>query len=176
MSDSKTNNKEPQYKDLQEMVEVIAKKINGSPVLNGGFDRLMVTVDHIRERQLEANSKLGKIYEDLYEPDDGLYARVKMVENITADFSKKFQEHTTTDEKLQTVLNDSLAKLDGDLAHKLDTTKRLQKIAGEDLDKLESILKVKNMWLNIWSKAAWLLGGGILAAIGKTAWELIVHR
>lgn len=171
MSETKTDNKE-----LQQTVESIAKKIHGAPALNGGFDRMLVIVEHIREKQDDTTEKINKIHDDLYEPDDGLYARVKMVENVTADFAKKQTEHLITDERTLVSLNESLKKLsekDDDLGKKAETTLRLKKIAGEDLEKLESMIRVKSVWLNVWSKAVWLLGGGILAAIGKTVWELI---
>jgi hypothetical protein len=174
MSETKTDNKE-----LQQTVESIAKKIHGAPALNGGFDRMLVIVEHIREIQDDTTEKINKIHDDLYEPDDGLYARVKMVETVAADFAKKQAEHLATDEKTLVSLNESLKKLsekDDDLGKKAETTLRLKKIAGEDLEKLESMIRVKSVWLNVWSKAVWLLGGGILAAIGKTVWELISRK
>jgi hypothetical protein len=102
-----------------------------------------------------------------------------MVETVAADFAKKQAEHLATDEKTLVSLNESLKKLsekDDDLGKKAETTLRLKKIAGEDLEKLESMIRVKSVWLNVWSKAVWLLGGGILAAIGKTVWELISRK
>lgn len=174
MSDIKIDNK-----DVQQMVEEIAKKLNGAPALNGGFDRMMVVVDYIRERQDEATRKINRIHEDLYEPDDGLYARVKMVENVASDFSKKQIDHLATDERTLSSLNDSLkilAQKDDDLGKKAETTLKLKKIAGEDLEKLESMIRVKSVWLSIWSKAVWLLGGGVLAAVGKTLWETLARR
>lgn len=174
MSETKTDNEE-----LQLAVESIAKKIHGAPALNGGFDRMLVIVEHIREKQDDTTEKINKIHDDLYEPDDGLYARVKMVETVAADFAKKQAEHLATDEKTLISLNESLKKLsekDDDLGKKAETTLRLKKIAGEDLEKLESMIRVKSVWLNVWSKAVWLLGGGILAAIGKTVWELVSRR
>ena len=174
MSDTKPDNK-----DIQQMVGEIAKKINGAPALNGGFDRMMVIVEHIQEKQDEANRKINRIHEGLYEPDDGLYARVKMVENVASEFSKKQADHFTTDEKMFVNLNDSLKKLsekDEELSKKVETTLRLKRIAGDDLEKLEAVIQVKSMWLNIWSKIIWLLSGGILAAVGKTIWEILAHR
>lgn len=176
MSDTKIDNKETQSKDLQVVVETIAKKINNSPALNGGFDRMMVMVEHIQERQEEANAKIDRIHDNLYEPDDGLYARVKTVEVVASDFAKRQNEHLASDEKVMSQLTSGLKKLDDDLTDKLVTTKKLKKIAGDELERLESMIRSKNVWLSIWSKSAWLLGGGILAAIGKTVWDLIVHR
>lgn len=179
MSDIKTENKNSPNKDLERTLADIAKKLHDAPALNGGFDRMLVIVEHIQEKQDETTAKINRIHEDLYKPDDGLYARVKMVENISSDFSKKQTEHLVTDEKALISLNESLKKLaekDDDLGKKVETTLKLKKIAGEDLEKLETMIRVKSIWLNIWSKAAWFVGGGILAALGKTIWEIVARR
>jgi hypothetical protein len=174
MSDTKSTDKQ-----LQLLVESIATKINSSPALNGGFDKMMVIVEHIQEKQQETSDKVSKIHDGLYSPDDGLYARVKMIETSQADFTKKHAEHIANDEKNMREINDSLKKLttqDEELTKKVETTIKLKKIAGDDLEKLESVIKVKSAWGSIWSKAAWLLVGGTLAAIGKAVWELVAHR
>jgi peptidoglycan hydrolase CwlO-like protein len=161
------------------MVEGIAKKINGAPALNGGFDRMMVIVEHIQEKQEETTKKIDKIHEGLYEPDEGLYARVKAVEGSAVGFAEKQIKHFTSDEKNLSDINASLKVLsdkDEELEGKAETIIRLQKIAGEDLEKLESVIKVKNTWFDASSKIFWLLAGGALAAIGKTVWETIFHR
>jgi uncharacterized protein YaaN involved in tellurite resistance len=174
MSDTKSDNKQ-----LQLMVESIAQKINTSPVLNGGFDKMMVIVEHIQEKQQETSEKVDKIHDGLYNPDDGLYARVKMVETATEQMVKSHAAHIAADEKNMKEINDSLKKLsstDDDLSKKVETTSRLKKIAGDDLEKLESVIKVKSTWSEWWGKAVWLVVGGVLAAIGKAIWEAVGHR
>lgn len=178
MSDTKSN-QTTDNKELRLLVENIAKKINGAPALNGGFDRMMVIVEHIQEKQEETTKKIDKIYDGLYEPDEGLYARVKTIEDSSADFVQIQAKHFASGEKTLMNLNESLKKLadkDIELEEKAETTIRLQKIAGEDLEKLESVIQAKSTWFNIWSKAIWLVGGGVLAAIGKTLWEIVSRR
>lgn len=178
MSDTKSN-QSVENRNLQMMIEGISKKINGAPALNGGFDRMMVIVEHIQEKQEETTKKIDKIYNGLYEPDEGLYARVKTVEDTSTNFSEKQVKHFTSDEKNLNDINASLKKLsdkDEDLETKAETIIRLQKIAGEDLEKLESVIKVKNTWFDASSRIFWLLAGGTLAAIGKTVWETFFHR
>lgn len=178
MSDTKSN-QSVENRNLQMMVEGIAKKINGAPALNGGFDRMMVIVEHIQEKQEETTKKIDKIHEGLYEPDEGLYARVKTVEGSAVSFAEKQMKHFTSDEKNLSDINASLKTLsnkDEELEAKAETIIKLQKIAGEDLEKLESVIKVKSTWLDASSRIFWLLAGGALAAIGKTVWETIFHR
>jgi hypothetical protein len=175
MSDTKSD---ANTRHLQLLVESIASKINSSPALNGGFDKMMVIVEHIQDKQGETTEQLKEIHNGLYDPNEGLYARVKMVETATERFAQAHAEHISNDEKNMREINESLKKLtvqDEDLSKKVETTTKLKKIAGDDLEKLESVIKVKSAWASIWSKAAWLLVGGTLAAIGKAVWELVAH-
>lgn len=71
---------------LVKTLDVMQQKINASPALNGGFDRLVEKVDSIEQ-------KVGSIHEAIYHPDDGLYARIKLVEDV--------KKHVITVEKLE---------------------------------------------------------------------------
>lgn len=64
----------------QQMLSEIQEKISRSPALNGGFDSLLIKVDRIENGQTQIVQKLTSIHEAIYHPDDGLFARVKMVE------------------------------------------------------------------------------------------------
>lgn len=177
MSDIKTD------KQLQEMVAEISRKINGAAALNGGFDRMMVVVEHIQKNQQETSETLGKIHDGLYDPQDGLYIRMKVMEKSAEEFGKKLDAHFAADEKAARDLNENLKqmrekseKIDRSLDDKVATTTRLKKIAGEDLEKLDAVIKSRAANLSLGSKIFWILGGGLLAAVGKTIWELIIRR
>ncbi len=158
---------------FREMLERITKKVESSPALNGGFDKLMVTVEHIKEKQDSTWLKVDKIHEGLYEPDTGLYARVRSVETSTATMAENYEEHIINDEKSMDEINSSLKKI-GEISERADeVAKKVKSIAGEELEKLTPIIKARTLFGEITSKAIWLLGGGILAAIGKTVWEIV---
>jgi len=174
MSDEKSGNRQ-----VQSLLEGIATKINNSPVLNGGFDRMMVIVQHIEEKQAETGQKVDKIHDGLYDPIDGLYARVQKVELATEKFAEKQSEHIDLDEQNMAEINESLKKLSaatGDLEKKAETTIKLKKIAGDDLEKLDSTIKVKTTWSDAWAKIIWFVVGGVGAALGKAVWEYVAHR
>lgn len=174
MSDEKSGNKQ-----VQSLLEGIASKINNSPVLNGGFDRMMVMVQHIEEKQGATAEKVDKIHDGLYDPIEGLYARVQKVESTTAQFIEKQLEHIESDELNMAQINENLKKLaasTGDLEKKAETTIKLKKIAGDDLEKLDSTIKVKTTWSDAWAKIIWFVVGGVGAALGKAVWEYVAHR
>jgi hypothetical protein len=67
-----------------------------SPVLNGGFDTLMLKVDNIEQSQVRSNSqiehmttKVDQVHEAVYHPDEGLFARVKKAELTRSDDVEK---------------------------------------------------------------------------------------
>lgn len=174
MSDPKNDNKQ-----LEFMVQSIANKLNSSAVLNGGFDKMMVVVEHIQEKQEETAAKVHMIHEGLYHPDDGLYARVKMVEIASNRMAENQQEHFQMDDKNMDEINASLKKLattDDTLTKQAETTQKLKKITGEDLEKLADVIDVKTSWTDGWKKIAWFIVAAIAGAGGKALWELIVSH
>lgn len=161
-------------KDMRELIESMANKINKAPALNGGFDRLVAIVEHIEKDQGKISSQVEDIHTELYEPDSGLFARVKSVESSITAFSDRQKEHLESDEKTAVETAQALKQLiekDADLDKKAEATTKLKKIAGDDLERLESVIKVKSSMVNTWTKIMWLLVGGIAAGVAKSIWE-----
>jgi len=52
----------------------------GFAEIAGKFDRIMQSVDTIKERQDEMADDISKIKEAVYHPDEGLYARLRSLE------------------------------------------------------------------------------------------------
>ena len=65
--------------DLQK-VEKMENKISAAKSLNGGFDKLMMEVTHIKETQDDILDGVRGVKKNLYEPDSGLFSRVKELE------------------------------------------------------------------------------------------------
>jgi|TARA_R110000824_G_scaffold216308_1_gene402960 hypothetical protein len=49
-------------------------------VLHGKIDRLNDNIDAVKEKQEEISEHIGKIKEAVYNPDSGLYARLRSLE------------------------------------------------------------------------------------------------
>ena len=62
-------------------VEKIEQKISNAKSMNGGFDKLMVEVTHIKEVQDDVLDGVRGVKKNLYEPDSGLFSRVKELES-----------------------------------------------------------------------------------------------
>tara|TARA_R100001509_G_scaffold143548_1_gene99371 strand:+ start:7093 stop:7362 length:270 start_codon:yes stop_codon:yes gene_type:complete len=52
------------------------------------FDRLITNIDGVKEKQEEMLENINKIKEAVYNPDEGLYARLKALENWKNTSSK----------------------------------------------------------------------------------------
>ncbi len=48
--------------------------------LNGKFERLMDAIDGVKDRQEDMADDIAKIKEAVYNPDEGLYARLRALE------------------------------------------------------------------------------------------------
>ena len=57
--------------ESRDLLKNIYAKLDVSPALNGGFDKLLFNVDNIEKRQTQIIEKVDKIHEAIYDPDDG---------------------------------------------------------------------------------------------------------
>ncbi len=71
----------------QQILEM-QKRILSAPAMNGGFSNLMYKIEKIEQSQTQLVFKVDEIREVLYNPDNGLYARIKNVENSTAEIER----------------------------------------------------------------------------------------
>ncbi len=127
---------------LLEKVDKMECKLSSSKSLNGGFDKLMLEIEHIKETQMEVLQGIRGVKKNLYEPDSGLFSRVKELESE----SNRRQEYITeTKPMLEEHREISLWKLH----------------AEKDLEELESLrLEVAELrnWRDGISKFIWLIG------------------
>lgn len=65
-------------------IENMEQKITSAKSLNGGFDKLAMDVEHIKESQREVLDAVRSVKKSLYEPDSGLFSRVKELEMESA--------------------------------------------------------------------------------------------
>jgi len=60
----------------QQLLYTIQKKLDSKTAINGGFDRLLYKIDGIEQSQSQIVAKVDKIHDAIYDPDDGLFARI----------------------------------------------------------------------------------------------------
>lgn len=88
---------------LIQMLSTIHAKVTQSAALNGGFERLSAKIDRIEETQHKTNEVVDDIHTAIYDPDQGLYARLKDTDNSRSNelrrLDKEMSEIEETDEK-----------------------------------------------------------------------------
>ena len=129
-------------------VEKMETKISNAKSMNGGFDKLLLEVEHIKEAQVDILEGVRGVKRNLYEPDSGLFSRVKELEME----SSRRQEYITETKPIV-----------GQHQELLHWKKEAQK----DLDEVEGLrLEVSKLqdWKNGMQKVMWLVAtaaGGI---------------
>jgi hypothetical protein len=155
---------ENNYRQILEMQD----RILSAPAMNGGFTTLLFKVENIENSQSQLVEKVDQIHGVLYEPDTGLYARIKNVEKdclpegALDDIEKDIQEikiWKNSEEKLS-------AKEE---AHGSENDKILNnhEIIIKDLQETINKYNTAGKWLIV------SVGGGLLSMIGKLIYEFI---
>ena len=145
----------------RELLEVIAKKLADSKALNGGFDKLCLMIEHIQEKQNETGVKLDKVSEALYDPDNGLFSRVK-------DIEQKIDGNMNEIEKKIEIVPD----VKTDIHDLKKFQKTIEEICGNQLNELSELVKLrKNLSTIYWGFAATIILG-----IAKLLFDLSKHQ
>jgi len=56
--------------------------------MNGKLERMMDGIDSVKEKQMEIAEDVSKIKEAVYNPDEGIYARIRELETFKRHASK----------------------------------------------------------------------------------------
>lgn len=155
---------ENNYKQILEMQD----KILSAPAMNGGFTTLLYKVENIEHSQGQLVEKVDQIHDVLYEPDTGLYARIKNVEN--ASISPETLNHIEKDVQEIKIWKTSKEKMsEKDDVHEIQQTKLIQQ-HDELLNDLNDSIKKYNAAIK-WIVVS--MGGGIVSMIIKLVYDYL---
>lgn len=152
----------------EELLRVV-KEIKNSPAMNGAFDKLTESVEHIKNTQgkmcndmnvLMVQQQEAKVVQDemhtaLYHPDNGIYKRI----NDSTMVDSNQEQHLGRLEKSQSDLNKEISKHHDRLVQVESTNENLKTVAGPRLENLDSVVK-----MNKNTKKLFLAGIGALIA------------
>lgn len=142
----------------------LLETIKQSPALNGGFDSLLIKVGKIEEGQFSLSSKIDLIHDALYNPDSGLYARVKdaaraeEVEQVEKDVQilKLWKDHEDKSIERELQVADENDKL----------------VKNHDLQ-LKDLMEFKQRAGTIFRWGLMTLGTGIASLLGKLIYDFL---
>jgi hypothetical protein len=128
-------------KIVLQKVETMEHKITSAKSLNGGFDKLLTEVEHIKDTQKEVLDAVKGVKKTLYEPDSGLFSRVKELE--------------TESERRREFIQESKPALE--FSKELAVWKRHADKELEQFEKLQIEFAKLQDWKNGAQKVIWLI-------------------
>jgi len=153
----------------QRLLQNIQQKLDKSAALNGGFDRLLYKIDSIENSQNAIATKVDKIHEAIYNPDEGLFARISTSKNEQAsalnDIEKKVIEISAWKEQKEKEGNQTEAEVE----------KFGNKIVVIE-NSVDSLLSFKTSTLGLakWVMAA--VGGGVITLLFKVFYTYVILK
>jgi len=155
---------EKNYKQIIEMQD----RILSAPAMNGGFTTLLYKVEKIEQIQAQLVEKVDQIHNVLYEPDNGLYARIKNVEKDCVSSEKiDFLEKDVQEIKIWKTSEEKNSEKNDE--HEIKQEKIIQQHE-EIIKDLQSSISKYNAavkWITV------SLGGGLLSIVGKIIYDYI---
>jgi hypothetical protein len=138
----------------RELLELLVKKVGDS---SAGFEKLCVMIEHVQTEQEKSGQKLDKVSEALYDPNTGLFSRVRAIEskldtNIK-DLDKKCDELPSVKEEVEDLKKFQAA---------------IESIAGKQLEELTALVNLRKRLANIY----WALALSIVAFVGNLLFQL----
>jgi FtsZ-binding cell division protein ZapB len=128
-------------KVVLDKVEKMEHKISNAQSMNGGFDKLLMEVEHIKENQATILEGVRGVKQNLYEPDSGLFSRVKELE--------------TESERRKEFILESKPALE--FSKELVVWKRQADKELEEFEKLQMEFEKLKEWKHNMSRVIWLI-------------------
>lgn len=148
--------------ELIKMLNSIQSRVNTTPVLNDGYNTLILKVDNIETAQASLVQTTNEIKEDLYDPDNGLYSRLATLKNsmsVVSDNISDIKNH-------QSLLNAQNCAINKLLEEKYSSQQKTIEEVKAWKTNVNGVLK--------WAAAA--VGGATLAAILKTLFDALTFH
>ena len=164
MSKKAINLIESNYQKILDMQD----KILSAPAMNGGFTTLMYKIESIEESQTKLVQKVDQIHDVLYEPDNGLYARVKKVENDCAsEETIESLEKDVQEIKIWKSSEEKIAVKDEEKDGKNDKLLLEHETTIRDLQDSISKYNAATKWVIV------SLGGALVSLLGKLIYDFL---
>lgn len=81
-------------KQLLDLLGEIQSKLTSSIIMNGGFERLMEKVNKIESTQDKIILEVNQLKDIVYEPNQGIFSRIKEVEIETTEKIHKLEKES----------------------------------------------------------------------------------
>lgn len=154
--------------DVNETLRVlleIQKKLVGSAALNGGFDKLLVKVEQIEEKQEKTLQEIESIRNAIYDPNEGVFALIK-----SSETSQLEEVH-----QLERRLGETKIFLDFTKTQ-LDEKQKALSTLQEKVSLQETTVKELSDWKRNVSGAIRWITMTLITGIGGLLYDIFIHR
>lgn len=151
-----------------EMLVSMNERINSAPALNGGFDKMLATVEVLVVSQEEMKDKVNNIHTAIYDPENGLFTRVKEIEHVK-DKTQHVDKMKFDIEVIQRRDDDTKVEMQTLSKETLSTQKKMDEVEHEVKELVKFTSKVQ-------SALKWFVftaGGALLTLIGKLLYDVL---
>ena len=141
-------------------IDAIHDKISNSSALNGGFDTLLYKIDKIEEGQSTLNSKVDKIHEAIYDPNEGIFSKLSEYKLESYEKFNNITHHMSEINEWKKHLEKTKDKDSEEVDQASEKIVELEK-------SIDGLVKGKNA---VWAVSKWLgvaVGGGLIALLFK---------
>ena len=152
--------------DSSRLLQDIHRKLDNSPALNGGFDKLLYTIDGIEKSQGQIAEKVDTIHSAIYHPDDGLFARIATNKALQTDSTNKIAQQVNLFDDWKNRI-DSAEEACEKEADQLQLRLQQLEISIVGLEKFQSLTLSMAKWFGA------ALGGGLLTVLAKIIFNSI---
>lgn len=165
-----------EFGELRHILLKMEDKISSARVLNGGFDKLEKQVNEIKDMQIKLNvdfethkvndARIEEKIDRLYDPDQGIYAKVNKTEVMLKALAKNVDNLAQKDQELSKHIND----LDDTGRTMVTKFATLEKVTGDDHSNLRSTIKLSK---GFWAVLVFAVTG-LAGAVGKILWDSFI--
>lgn len=154
--------------EVMELLELLHQKVLSSQVLNGGFDTMMLKVELIEEGQKHVGSRVDSIYEAIYDPQEGLFARVNEVERVKEKvaLTDKLEKDVVKLQQWHDVNEKTVEKTE-------KQTKEKDDLLNDHVKKIEDLLEFKKKVNSIVKWSFVTLMGSAAPILGKLIYDFV---
>lgn len=172
-------NSNPNNSNILALLTDIQKKLDHT-VFNGGFETLLKNVESIEASQKELVNQFRELNEVIYEPDTGLFSRIKKAETLYADEIKELQRSVKdlTDWKKDldgpegTI--DSFRSVSSNVNHIVEWKKTLDEPGGV-IETYQEVGDIKEWKKNV-MRIIWGFGSAAGLMLLKTVYDFLVNH
>lgn len=163
---ARTNDSNPdEVNETLKLLIEIQKKIVGSPALNGGFDKLLLKIEQIEEKQEKTLQEIETIRNAIYDPNEGVFAAIKSSE------AAQNQEFHQLEKRLQET------KIFLDFAkQQLDEKQKVLSNLSNKVSSQESTIKELTDWKTSVSGAIRWIIMTLITGMGGLVYDILFHR